>query len=252
MRPRTLYLLAAALSFLISLVLLAPAALLYGWFKPGADGAVALAGVDGTLREGRVAAVLVGGRPLVDDLHWRLTLRELLLGRIGADLGSDGATVLDGHLSKGLFGALRARDLRVAASLKSLMVAFGQPFAPVDGQAQLDLPQLTLVRYWPVKAQGTLRVQGLAWTLTREPLLLGDYQTDIVTDGDDIVAQIHTLGGSLDVNGAARAKPDRSYELHLQLKPKIDAPPLILNLLRTLGSPDPQGYYHLQRTGGPA
>lgn len=245
---RRLTVIAGVLSFIAGLVLLAPAATLCGWLAPRLGARLTLAGVEGTVREGQVAAVLVDGRPLVDKLHWTLSPGELLLGRVGVDLASNGATVLDGHVSKS-FGVLRARDLRMAANLKALLAAAGQPFAPVDGQASLELARFKLLGNWPTDAEGTLRIQGLAWTLARDPVLLGDYQADIHPDGNDIVALIHTLGGSLDVNGDARAKSDHSYELHLQMQPKAGAPPLVVNLLHSLGNPDPQGYYHLRREG---
>lgn len=248
MRMRTLYVLAGTLTFIFSLVLLAPAATVYGWLQPKLGDAVTLAGVDGSLREGSAATVLVGGRPLIEKLHWKLSLGELLLMRIGLDLDSSGPTLMAGHVSKG-FGVVRGHDLRITSGLKSLMGAFGQPFAPVDGQASLELTRLKLLGNWPSDTEGSLRVQGLAWTLARDPIVLGDFQADIKPDGNDIVALVHTLSGALDVNGDARAKADHSYELHLQLRPKGDAPPLVLNLLRSLGNPDPQGYYHLRRDG---
>lgn len=246
---RKYYVIAAVVTFVVGLILLAPAAVLYGWIKPKlAQTTVELAGVEGSLREGSVAAVLVGGRPLVDKLHWHLSLAELLIGRIGLDLDSSGATVLDGHISKG-FASLRAHDLRIATGLKPLLAASGQAFAPLDGQASLELTRLKLRGNWPSDAEGSLHIQNLAWTLARDPVALGDYQADFKPDGNDIVALVHTLAGALDVNGDARVKPDHSYELHLQLRPKPGAPPLIVNMLSSLGQPDPQGYYHLRREG---
>ncbi|MGH8445810.1 MAG: type II secretion system protein N [Solimonas sp.] len=251
MRKRTLYALVGALTFLVSLVLLTPVASVYGWIKPKLGANFELAGVDGSLREGSAAAVVVGGRPLVERLHWKLSLAELLLLRVGADLDSSGSLLLSGHVSKG-FNTVRASDLRVASGLKPLLAAFGQPFAPLDGQANLELTHLKLLGNWPVDADGTLRVQGLAWTLAKEPIVLGDYEATISREGSDIVALVHTLRGALEVNGDARTHQDRSYEMHLQLRPKADAPPLVQNLLRSLGEPDPQGYYHLRKQGKPA
>ncbi|NKF23144.1 type II secretion system protein N [Solimonas marina] len=245
---RKYYLIAAALTFVAGLILLAPAATLYGWIAPRLGGQVALAGVTGTVHEGDAAAVMVGGSPLLQDLHWHLSIGELLLGRLGVDLDSRGAVTLSGHVSRG-FGALRASNLLVSSGLKPLLAVAGQAYAPIDGQASLDLKHLKLLGNWPSDADGTLRVQNLAWTLARDPLVLGDYQADIQRDGNDIVALVHTLGGPLDVNGDARAKSDHSYELHLQLRAKPDAPPLIVNLLHSLGQPDPQGYYHLRQQG---
>jgi len=249
MSRRSLYVLVGTLVFLGSFVLLAPVAHLYGWIKPRlGDARVEMRGLSGTLRDGNVAAVLVNGQPLVDKLHWRLSLGELLLARLGADLDARGNLLLDGHVSKG-FNTLRARDLRLSAPAKPLLAAFGQAFLPINGQASLELTQLKLLGGWPSDVAGTLRIQGLAWTLGKDPVVFGDYEATLSRDGNDILALVHTLGGALEVNGDARAKPDRSYELHLQLRPKPDAPPLLPNLLRSLGEPDPQGYYHLRRQG---
>src|SRR3546814_17287173 len=100
------------------------------------------------------------------------------------------------------------------------MSVFGQPFAPIDGQANLELTRFKMIGDWPSDIEGSLRIQGLAWTLARDPVVLGDYQADIKPDGNDLLALVHTIGGSLDVNGDARAQPAHSYELHLQLDRK--------------------------------
>src|SRR3546814_19808568 len=86
------------------------------------------------------------------------------------------------------------------------MSVFGQPFAPIDGQANLELTRFKMIGDWPSDIEGSLRIQGLAWTLARDPVVLGDYQADIKPDGNDLLALVHTIGGSLDVNGDARAQ----------------------------------------------
>lgn len=238
---------AVALSFVLSLILMAPAAVLYGWLQPKL-GSVELVGVDGSLRDGSAAALQIGGRPVVEQLHWRLRLSDLLLARFGADLDSRGALLLDGHVSRSLM-SVQAHDLRVSGSLRAVLAAIGQPFAPLDGELGLALDHLKLRGNWPVAAEGKVQVDKLAWTLARDPLLLGSYQAVLTEDGDDLVATISTLGGALEVNGDGRVKADRSYELHLQLRPRNGAPPMLQNLLNSLGAPDPQGFYHLRREG---
>src|SRR3546814_17415733 len=100
MRMRTLYVLAGTLTFLVSLVLSAPAATVYGWLQPKLGDAVTLAGVEGSLREGHAAAVMVRGQPLTEKLHWKLSLSELLLARVGLDLETSGNTLMTGHVSQ--------------------------------------------------------------------------------------------------------------------------------------------------------
>lgn len=247
MPRKRIYLTAAALSFGISLLLGTPAALLSAWLKPRL-GSVELVGVDGSLYQGQLAALRLGGNNLLERLHWRLRLSDLLLARVGADLTASGGNLLEGHVSRSLT-ALRGRDLRLGGTLKPWLAAFGQPYAPLDAQLSADLPQLRLEGNWPRDVEGQLQVQNLVWTLARDPVVLGSFQADLSRDGDDVVALIHTLGGPLEVNGDARARPDRNYELHLQFKPKADAPPLLQTFLNSLGQPDAQGYYRLHRSG---
>src|SRR3546814_12572740 len=75
------------------------------------------------------------------------------------------------------------------------MSVFGQPFAPIDGQANLELTRFKMIGDWPSDIEGSLRIQGLAWTLARDPVVLGDYQADIKPDGNDLLALVHTIGG---------------------------------------------------------
>lgn len=247
MKRRTLLGLAAAFSFLVSLVIAAPAALVFGWLQPPL-GNLQFAGIEGSLGRGQLAAVMINGRPLVERLQWRLRFSDLLLARIGADLSSSGATLLDGHVSRG-FGALRADHLRAVGSLQTLLLAAGQAFVPLDGKAALQLDELKLRDNWPSSAQGSIRVERLSWTLSREPLVLGSYEASVAPDGDDLAASVKTLSGPLEVGGGGRAKPDRSYELHLIIKPAAGAPPMLASLLQSLGPPDAQGQYHLRREG---
>src|SRR3546814_17923449 len=111
---------------------------------------------------------MVRGQPLTEKLHWKLSLSELLLARVGLDLETSGNTLMTGHVSKG-FGVIRGSDLRIASSLKALMSVFGQPFAPIDGQANIELTRFKMIGEWPSDIGGWLRIQGRAWPLARDP-----------------------------------------------------------------------------------
>jgi general secretion pathway protein N len=245
------YLIAAGVvSFVLALVAYAPAATLYGWFVPNEPPPmVAATGLDGTVHAGRLGALTVRGRPVVGSLDWTLRPWSLLRGRLTYHLQSrDPQLLLDAVVSDGV-GDLAVRDLKLNGSVRALMAAAGQPFVPLDGQAGLELAFLEFDELWPVDAEGKLRLVGLSWTLARDPVGLGDYEATIARDGEDLGVLVTTLGGPLDLNGDGRLKPDRSYELHLQLKPKPDAPPMVVNLVRSLGPADAQGYHHIRRQG---
>src|SRR3546814_17477937 len=104
---------------------------------------------------------MVRGQPLTEKLHWKLSLSELLLARVGLDLETSGNTLMTGHVSKG-FGVLRGSDLSIAISLKALMSVFGQPFARIDGQVNPEQSRFKMLGEWPSDIEGSLRIPGMA------------------------------------------------------------------------------------------
>lgn len=250
----------AALSFLTTLVLHAPAALLYSQkeAKPPAD-AVRLHGIQGTLSRGGFSALTVNNRVVLTDARW--TLHPLWLGllRLSADLETGGdvpaageagsSATLRASVSRAVFGKLRWSNVDAAASVKTLLSAANQATLPVEGQISLSLPLVLMDAGVPVHAEGTAEVQGLAWTLAREPLQLGDFSATLSTDDKGILAALSSGPGPLELSGEARLAGDRSYDLHLQLKPRPEAGAQLQTLIRSLGQPDVQGWYHIRRQG---
>ncbi|HEY1076117.1 MAG TPA: type II secretion system protein N [Fontimonas sp.] len=239
---------AGILTFVVGLLVQAPAALLYAWIAPKAGLPVNVLGVDGTLTQGRATQIRFGNQVLVADIDWTLRPLGLLLGRLSYQLHSGTPPLLiDGKVSQGLTGTAFS-PLVANGELRTLAAAAGQNFIPVNGVINLDLSSLQLRKDWPVAAEGTLQLNNLEWTLGKQPAPLGSYQAVLTTEDDQIVARISSLAGSVDISGEARAKPDRSYAYALKLKPKPDAPPMIANLMKQLGTPDAQGYYSLRNS----
>lgn len=237
--------LAAFLGFLVWHL---PATHLYAGSLPKeGTAALQLHGLSGALGEGRASGLSLRQQPVLGGLHWQLRPLSLLLGRLSADVEA-ADPILTAGVSVGL-GGLRVRDLRLNGNLRPLLAAAGQPFLPLDGQVGLDFGALRIRGGWPTAAEGRIELRQLHYTLARDPVLLGDYTASVQPEGDDLVLLVQTQGGALEVNGDGRIKPDRHYELHLQLKARPGAPPMVQNLLRSLGDPDAQGYYHLRRQG---
>lgn len=252
MRTRTL-LLIGTLTLLVALLLQAPAALVYGWaLRAAPDLPIRAYGIDGTIADGRARRVQRGNASLLGDLHWKLRPWALPLGRVAFKVHADGAPVLlDGDLALTPLGA-HASALKASTDLRALAAAAGQGFVPVNGEVGLQIDALRIVDGWPAEAQGSVRVLKLAWTLAREPVVLGDFEARVRTEGDEIVAEIGALGGSVDATGEARLLADRSYSYDIRLRARADAPAMVSNLLRQLGQPDAQGFYALRRTQQPA
>ncbi|MGQ0697572.1 MAG: type II secretion system protein N [Panacagrimonas sp.] len=231
----------------------APVDRIYGWLAPlMAGSAVQFQGLSGTLSSGSASRIDLSGSPLIGNLSWELRALHLLMGRASYKLsgGSDGV-IVDGTAFVVPSGTLTLSDFRLGAPLRTVGAAVGQAFVPAEGQVGLDIATLKLRDGWPVKADGLVTINGLAWKLGREPVPLGDYQAKIEDEVAGIKATLSTLRGALEVSGEARVGHDRSYELHLQMRPKPDASPLVGNLVRNLGQPDSQGWYHLRRSEKP-
>lgn len=248
MKTRHLVLLGLAV-FLVSLLLDAPVALLYAKLvrNPG-TGPVPL-GLEGSLREGRAASLTLNGRPLVKDLHWRLRPLWLPLGRAAFRIDSGGELTLDGKAALLATGGIDLDDLRAAGPLKQLLALTGDVGVPVDGQFGLDLDRARVRQGFVSRADGLVTINGLRWTLAKDPVVLGDFQMKLDSSKDGITGTLSSLGGPLDAGGELRIAADRSYVVDFQVKAKPGAEPLVQNLVRSLGQPDTQGYYHIRNTG---
>ncbi|MDP9139204.1 MAG: type II secretion system protein N [Pseudomonadota bacterium] len=248
MKPRYL-ILAGTLTFLAGVLIQAPAALVYAWIAPKAQIPLGLIGITGTLTHGKAAQARYGNQVLIADVDWTLRPLNLLMAQLRYRLHSDKVPlILDGEVSQG-FGGTGFHQMKATGDLRAMAEVAGQAFVPVNGTLDLDLISLQLRDDWPVSADGVAQLNGVAWTLSKEPVPLGDYQAQVRTEGDQIIAQISTRGGSVEIGGEARLKTDRSYSYSLKLKPKADAPPMIVNLMKQLGTPDAQGSYTLNREG---
>lgn len=240
----------ALLAFVATLVLHAPASLVYAFSRgtQPAGGAV-LHGVHGTLAAGGFSGLTVNNRPVLGDARWTLHPWWLPLLRLSADVEAGGDTVIRVSVSRAVFGRLRLSQLNAAGNVKALLGSLGQPALPVDGQARLDFPLIRLDGGVPIEARGTAEIQNLAWTLAREPLPLGSFTADLSTDDKGIRVDLSSGPGPLELSGVATLAPDHAYDLHLQLRPRPQAPEQLLTLVRSLGQVDAQGWYHVRRNG---
>ncbi len=238
----------AGVVFGLTLLSRIPAALLYPAFK-SKDSPLLVHGLQGAWSSGSLSGISLNGRLVAQDLHWDFKPLQLLLGRAAVALSGGGQIVtLEGGVATGL-GGLRLTDLRFAGGIKALAAAAGYPFVPVDGRAGGEIEKLILKQGTLRYAEASLDLKSLAWTLARDPLLLGDFHADISTTPEAITATISSPAGPLEASGFAKLSPDQSYDVDILVKPKPGASEMLLNYLKTLGAPDPQGFYHLRQRG---
>ncbi len=239
---------AAAVAFSLTLISQLPAALLYAAFKPK-DSALQVHGLQGAWSAGSLSGISLNNRLIAEDLHWQLKPLQLLLGRAAVQVSGGGQiATLDGAIARS-WGSTGLRDFRFAGDIKSLAAAAGYAFMPVDGRVGGLLSKLLLKQGAVNFAEGSVDLKNLAWTLAREPLLLGDFHAEITTLPEAMTAIISSPAGPLEANGSAKLLPDQSYDVDILIKPKAGASEMLLNYAKTLGAPDAQGYYHLRQRG---
>lgn len=236
------------LSFLLTFIGCAPAAVLWQWFAP--DGrSVELTGLEGSLAHGRVQTVSQGPRTLAGPLEWRLQPLWLLMLHVGATVDSEGAIAGDGRIRVSPFGTLTASDVALAGALPELLKNSGYGYLPVEGGFTLDLDTLKLAGRKPEAIDGRLQLSNIEWRLGSNPLALGSFEAVLETRGQAQHAQLASLDGPLELSGEATLDAEGAYDVHLQMKTRPGAQSQIQNLLRGLGRPDTQGYYHFRTRG---
>lgn len=238
--------------FVLALLLNAPAAVIYGWTQSKTTTpAVKLYGLQGTVSAGQMSGLFINQHPAFHDLHWQIKPAWLLLAHAAFHINSNNVQdILDGDVRLSPLGTATFNNVRASMDLKSLLTAIGQPYLPIGGQVNLDLDTLQLKDNLPTQATGHVIVHDMAWTLARPQAMLGDFRADISTDNDNnILAKIASTAGTLDVKGDAKLATDKSYELHLQYRPKATAEAMVRNLLSSSGAPDNQGWYHFDQRG---
>lgn len=239
----------AALVFLYTLIVQAPAATLYAWLAP-AQSPLRVYGIDGTLGSGRFDILAYDAKPLLHSLHWRLQPWWLLLGRAAVHLaGGDTGMRIDGDMQLSP-ATLRLSAFTLDSRLQPLLAAAGYAFLPVDALVQLTVDHARLQHNGITDLDGRLILRDLGWKMGRQVLKLGDFSADAHSDDRGAIeVKIASLSGPLDLSGRTGLAADGTYDVDLELKAKPGAPDTLRNLLQTLGRTDPRGYYHIRSHG---
>jgi hypothetical protein len=248
--------LVGVLVFVWNLLVNAPAASAYAWLAPNAA-PLRLFGLEGSFDRGEAQALQLNGHTLMQNLRWSFQPWWLPLARLSFHVeGGNADLSLKGRVAR-VYGGFNLAGVQGSGSVKALAAASGFPFLPVDGLARVDLDRLALRRGLPRSAGGTIELHGMAFTLGKDPVALGDFKATVSTESPPaggssdsrIKVAIESLGGPLDASGELHLQPEGGYDYDLQFKPRDNADPALRNLLQGAGAPDAQGYYHLRNRG---
>jgi hypothetical protein len=169
-RPRLRYWLLGLAVYLAALAAWAPAALLVPLGARWGDGRIVLAGLDGSLWNGRAERLelrLPGGPPVrLERVHWRFLPHRLLTGGMPLYIeNAAGAPTLAAWLGAvragGSWAGFRLGTARVSVPLDLLAVRAGGLARPgLHGRVELRTDGLTLGRPYAGRASGELRVDA--------------------------------------------------------------------------------------------
>jgi len=217
------------------LVVLIPARVVHALLSPEA---LRLAGIEGTVWNGRAAEAQVGGSYL-RNVEWSIKPLELFAGRLGVDLKAEPpGGFLESDLRVSAGGRLAVDTLRAALPLAALDGLL--PLGDVSGNLTLNLADVVVEDGWPLSLAGEAGVSDL----TVRPLAtapLGSFRADFQTADSAIVGAVEDVSGMLDVAATLTLTRDRGYALTGRVGPTPTAAPSLVEQLRFLGSPDARG-----------
>ena len=250
MRQARFLVIAGVLALLLSLVALVPARVALP--LAGVPAAVA-DGLSGTLWSGSARHVTVSGIQL-GPVRWQLKPLRLLGGQVAATVDAklpDG--FLTGQFALSLKGGVTARDIEAAAPLALLGPTVGQ--TGPGSQVTARFEQLVLDAGKVRNAVGKIQLAGVVLTLPslKQPLAPGSYSVsfdvkDLPPD-QPLMGTFTDTGGPVQISGAVKFTPPRSYEVNGKAKARPDAPEELRNALQMLGPAAPDGAHQLSLAG---
>ncbi len=237
-------LLAGLLAFIIGVLAIFPARVAYRWFVPPE---VALAGIEGTIWNGRADHATVAG-VYVRNLEWHARPLGLLALRPTYDARGELVTgFVEGRVSVGLGERVRLQNTTASISLSSLATALNM--RALDGTANLRIDELDIRDGLPVAATGTVEVSNLLAPTIYARSAIGGYRAEFFTQENGIAASVEDTDGIIDVAGSLTVNSDRSYVFLAAIAPKPGADEGIRNQMRFLGSPNERGQYEMRLEG---
>lgn len=243
---------AGIIIFIIVLVASFPAALAVRWFVPPGAG-LAFGTVDGTVWSGRINS-LQHRELKIASVRWSWHPFALLTGRIGSDIEVEfRGHSLRGEISRSFSGTTRLESLQGSLPLSLLEKLRMIPANSVrEGALILNLESLTLessglAEFRLTAAEGRVAVTGLATSFMNTPL--GDYEADLQTGSNSIVAAFRELDAPLRLHGSAELTPDGRYLVKGSIASRGDSPDMLVQALSMLGPPNDAGEREFEFSG---
>lgn len=208
----------------------------------------------GTLWHGRspqMAVIVGGGAVDLGEVEWRLSPWSLLLLNPQLELDSRrGSQRLSLQARVSPLGAVSLTDID-----GRLPLSIAEPWLPllIDGQLQIDVPQLALNSSGITDIAGELVLANAVWQGADMPMALGEYHIALSFPGDRVNADISDRGAKLAAKGTlvAGMSGDSAgqYQLNVNLRAAPGLAPEIGKSIGWLGSKQSDGSVLVKQSG---
>lgn len=240
-----LLLLLAAIGGVVAWTL--PADLALRWFKPDL-GPLQLAGVSGTVWQGRASAAAAFGTPL-GAMDWDVQKTPLLLRRVVAHVRlSGGALELQGNLTRDADGSVLVQQLDFALPAETAAPALDIPSLKLHGRIEGRVDDARLANGWVGGARGTARWRDAAVSGEAEARL-GELLAEFASQPDGSIA------GTVRDDGASQLEVAGQFVIssgQFSATARLVArngDPQVSEALRYVGEPQPDGSSLLKING---
>jgi len=245
------------LAFVVSVIVLFPAAPLIDKIKPDIK-PVELAGASGKLFKGQVSSVVYADDLLpleFQDVTWSFAPGALLKGGAGANFtfrGYGGGG--DGQVSKHWNGDVKVSDVAFNVESKELEVLLPGPVAEFTGDITGQFDHVHLANQLLKSVSGQLSwVQAIIVTRIYGPEItvnLGELDIDIVPEENAAhTVTVTAAGGDLAVDGKVGVAANGDYQTKMLLTPSATASPELVRVLQQLTQPAGGGQFKIEHNG---
>jgi general secretion pathway protein N len=236
----------------ITLLIIAPAALLDARINALSDGRVRIANAAGTLWHGSGELVLLpaGTR---QPFFWRLEAWPLLRGETRAMIALDADAARSATLAYGR-DRLDVRDLDVSLPAQSVLLA-AAPKTPlrVGGSLALHVERLVqLPDVLDAQLSAEWRDGSVPGSPADAPISLGDVRIALNGRGAEINGPLRNSGGDVEIDGQVEIGATGKARLDATVRPRSsdrERTDRIAIALAALGPPDGRGGYRMTWTG---
>lgn len=206
-------------------------------------GVFKLAGISGSLWQGRAGSTQVFGQE-IGALDWRLEAAPLLGGEVMAHVRLAGTDLnADGIVDRTSDGTISVREATFRVPARMAAPALDIPALQLLGNIDGKLTEARLKGAWVQQASGSLHWTDAAVAGAAQAQF-GTLEATFSSAPDGTISGVaHDLGGPLQLNGTFKVSAG-SFDADANLAAR-DGNPQVIEALRYIGEPQADGTSHL-------